>query len=192
MILKIIIAADADAEGEAIGRDMIFRINPNIDIPIYRLWNTGSFKSKEAVEKSMRDIMPYDSEVYENLYDSQKARSNADFIAGMKVTKVLVDHYNKKFYVGRVKSVVVSLIGDRINEIKDFVPKKYYQISGKKEDLELSHFYYKDVEDFDDSGELKITKQKTKNYNTYITPKTAPIQQTSPQFLPILFRRCYL
>lgn len=163
-IEKIILATDADAEGEAIGRDMLGLLN--IDKPVYRFWNTGSFKSKEAVQKAMNNLEPLSSEKYENLYHSQLARSICDSLTGFKPTKVLTDFYNKKFYTGRVKSVVVSLIGDRLLEIKNFTPSKYYQIIGKKDGLDLNHFFYKDVEDFDDNGEIIIKREKTKNYLT--------------------------
>ena len=163
-VKEIIIATDADAEGEAIGRDMIFRINPKPKAPIKRFWNTGSFKAKESVQKAMQDLKPFDDPKFEHLYASQQARSFADYLTGMKITKALTDLYNKPFYTGRVKSVIVSLIGNRELEIKHFVPKDYWQIKGIKGDLELSHFFYKEVDDFDAEGNPVTKKEKQRNY----------------------------
>ena len=161
---KIIIATDADAEGEAIGRDMIFKINPKVKAKIYRMWNTGSFKTKDSVSKAMKEIKPYNDEKFENLYASQRARATADYITGMKITKALTDLYNKPFYTGRVKSVIISLVGNRELEIKNFVPKDYWQIKGYKDGLELSHFFYEEVEDYDSNGNVITKRIKQRSY----------------------------
>ena len=161
---EIIIATDADGEGEAIGRDMIFKINPDISVSIKRLWNTGSFKAKESIQKAMQELKAYDDDKFQRLYASQQARSIADYITGMKITKTLTDNYNKPFYTGRVKSVIISLIGNRENEIKNFQPKEFWQVKGIKGELELSHFYYQDVDDFDKDGNPIVKQEKQRNY----------------------------
>lgn len=164
---EIIIATDADAEGETIGRQMIFQINPKINVPIKRFWNTGSFKAAEAVEKAMNNLAPYDSPKYEALYHSQIARSNCDYLTGMKITKVLVDQYNKPFYTGRVKSVIISLLGNRELEIEAFKEKgakPFYSINGKIGELVLDHFFYEENEDFNEDGDLVTKQLKANNY----------------------------
>jgi DNA topoisomerase-3 len=166
-IEKVIIATDADAEGEAIGRQMIFQINPKINLPILRFWNTGSFKALESVEKAMSGLLPYNTPKYEALHQSQIARSNCDYLTGMKITKVLTDQYSKPFYTGRVKAVIISLIGNRELEIEDFKTKgakSFYNINGKIGELELSHFFYEESEDFNEAGELETKTLKAKNY----------------------------
>lgn len=163
-VREIIIATDADAEGEAIGRDMVFKIKPDIDVPIKRFWNTGSFKARDAVSKAMKYLKPYNDDKFNNLYDSQVARSVSDYLTGMKITKTLTDLYGKPFYTGRVKSVIIALLGNRAREINNFVAKDFWQIKGKKDDLELSHFFYVDVEDFDAKGNPIVKKEKQRNY----------------------------
>lgn len=166
-IEKVIIATDADAEGEAIGRQMIFQINPKINLPITRLWNTGSFKAPESIEKAMNGLMPYNTPKYEALFYSQVARSNCDYLTGMKITKVLTDQYNKPFFTGRVKSVIISLLGNRELEIEAFKTngaKLFHSITGKVGSLELSHFFYEENEDFNEAGELETKMLKAKNY----------------------------
>lgn len=164
---KVIIATDADAEGEAIGRNMIFQINPKINIPILRFWNTGSFKTAEAVEKAMKSLEPFNTPKYEALYQAQIARSNCDYITGMKITKVLVDQYKKPLYTGRVKSVIISLLGNRELEIEEFKikgPKPFYSINGNIGELVLDHFFYEDNEDYNEDGELVTKQLKANNY----------------------------
>lgn len=164
---KILIATDADTEGEAIGRHMIFEINPNIQIPIFRFWNKGSFKVPEAVQKAMNSLEPYNTPKYEAIYASQRARSNCDYLVGMKITKTLTDQYGKPLYTGRVKSVIISLIGNRELEIEAFKKngaKPFFYIDGKIRDLELSHFFYEEVEDFNEDGTLEAKQVKARNY----------------------------
>ena len=163
-VTEIIIATDADAEGEAIGRDMIFRIAGRVSVPIKRFWNTGSFKAKESVQKAMGSLLPYDDPKFENLYASQQARSLSDYLTGMKVTKVLTDLYNKPFYIGRVKGVILSLIGNRSLEIERFVAKDFWQIKGAQGELELSNFFFQEVEDTDAEGHPITKKEKQRNY----------------------------
>jgi len=155
----VIHACDADAEGEKIGRDVIFLTVPDFNKPIFRFWNTGSFKSKIAVDKAMKNLKPYDTPKYEALYHSQIARSVSDWLVGMKNSKCAVDHYNKKFYVGRVKAVILSLLGNRENEIKNFSSSVYWSLSGRKDDLVFSHYFY--TEDFDGAD---TSKRKDRNY----------------------------
>ena len=156
---EIIMATDADAEGETIGRDMIFLTHPKVSVPIKRFWNTGSFKSKEAVSKAMDKLMPYDDPKFESLYQSQLARSDCDYLTGMKLTKAAVDHYNKPFYIGRVKGVITSLVGNREEEIKNFKPSPYWKMVAKKGDLELSHFYYSETGEKNEDGTQKVAKE---------------------------------
>jgi len=161
---EIVIATDADAEGETIGRDMIFLTHPKVNVPIKRLWNTGSWKAKESVAKAMSNLMPYDDAKFESLYQSQLARSDCDYLTGMKLTKAAVDHYNKPFYIGRVKGVITSLVGNRELEIKNFKPSPFWKMVGKKGDLEMSHFYYAETGEKEDDGTPKVAKES--NYFT--------------------------
>ncbi|MBN2769041.1 MAG: hypothetical protein JXQ68_08040 [Campylobacterales bacterium] len=158
---EIIIATDADAEGETIGRDMIFLTHPKVNVPIKRFWNTGSFKAKEAVSKAMSNLMPFNDPKFEALYQSQLARSDCDYLTGMKLTKTAVDHYNKPFYIGRVKGVITSLVGNRELEIQNFKPSPYWKLNAKKGDLELSHFYYTETGERESDGTPKMTKESS-------------------------------
>lgn len=161
-ISEIIIMTDADEEGEAIGRDMLYKIVKKLPTSnITRAFNSGSFKAKDAVDKALKEREPIDTPKYNRLYDTQQVRSNGDYIVGMKLTKALCDTYGRKLYTGRVKGVVTALIGNREEEIKNFKPKDFYTMIGKKGEIELKHFYYEDQED--DDG--KVQKQKQERYS---------------------------
>lgn len=158
-INEIIVMTDADEEGEAIGRDMLFKIVKKLPTTkITRAFNSGSFKAKEAVEKALNEREPIDTPKYNRLYDTQQVRSKGDYITGMKLIKALCDTYGRKLYTGRVKGVITALIGNREEEIKNFKPKDFYSIAGKKSDIELKHFYYEEQED--ENGKMSKTKQE--------------------------------
>jgi len=156
---EIIVMTDADEEGEAIGRDMLYKIVKKLPTSkITRAFNSGSFKAKEAVEKALNEREPIDTPKYNRLLDTQQVRSKGDYITGMKLIKALCDTYGRKLYTGRVKGVITALIGNRELEIKNFVPKEFYSIIGKKGDIELKHFFYEDEED--ENGKISRTKQE--------------------------------
>ena len=98
---------------------------------------------RQRLKSKMSLIMPK----YNRLYDTQQVRSKGDYITGMKLIKALCDTYGRKLYTGRVKGVITALIGNREEEIKNFKPKDFYSIAGKKSDIELKHFYYEEQED---------------------------------------------
>ncbi len=156
---EIIVMTDADEEGEAIGRDMLYKIVKKLPTSkITRAFNSGSFKAKEAVEKALNEREPIDTPKYNRLLDTQQVRSKGDYITGMKLIKALCDTYGRKLYTGRVKGVITALIGNRELEIKNFVPKEFYSIIGKKGDIELKHFFYEDEEY--ENGKISRTKQE--------------------------------
>jgi len=163
---EVIISTDADAEGEAIARDALFKIakvNPK-STKITRFWITGSFKAEDTIKKALQTREKYDVPKYNNLYDSRVARADCDYIVGLKPKKALVDMYATMIVTGRVKTVIIGLIGDRELEINNFKPKEYYQIKGYIDNLKLSNYYYEDVDDVDANGKLVTKKEKTTSY----------------------------
>lgn len=159
------ICTDGDAEGERIAHDAFFvfgGLDRNLDIR--RMWVTGAFSNPQMIKEQLETALPYNDHKYARLLDTQKARSNGDYIQGMKSTKLLVDRYGRKLYSGRVKNTIVGLVGDRELEIQNFVSKKYYTIKGTANGIELSHFFYKMVEDIDESGKLVNKKTKSTRY----------------------------
>lgn len=157
-IKEIIVMTDADEEGEAIGRDMLNKIVKKLPTDnITRAFNNGSFKAKDAVDKSLKHREPIDTDKYVRLYDTQRVRNRLDYKYGMASTKALCDIYGRKLYTGRVKAVVVSLIGDREQEISKFTPKDFFTLIGSKDSVGLKHFYF---EESNDDGDVKNIKQE--------------------------------
>lgn len=137
---KIIICTDADAEGEAIGRD-ILSLNKSKNIPIFRMWNSGSFKSPDAVDEAMKKLKPITDKKYINLYNQQKARNILDYSVGMKITKNITDTQGRMFETGRLKALLISILAKRELDIKNFVPKPLWKIYGMLGSLKIPHVY---------------------------------------------------
>lgn len=176
---EIIIATDADSEGEAIARETLFdiaNVNPK-KIKITRLWVTGSFKSIDAIKKALEKREPYDSPKYNNLADARKARSKGDYIAGLKPKKALVDAYGTMVVTGRIKAFIIGLIGDRELEIKNFIPREFWQIKGFMGNVKLNNFFIEDVYDVDSKGNTTIKKTKMLNYHD-VDEKNRVLEET--------------
>jgi len=161
---RIFIATDADQEGEKIGRDFLTLAPNNMNIPIYRLWITGSFKSKNAVDKAFASAKLLSDVKYERLHDSARGRGATDYGSGMKLTKVAVEFYNKPFFMGRVKGFITGLIGGRLNEIKGFTSKPFWSLSAKMKDLKLTHHFHTEEDVVDAKGVTTTRKRKEENY----------------------------
>ena len=122
-VTEIICATDAGREGE-----LIFRLVYNqaeCKLPFKRLW-ISSMEEKAILEgfQQMKDGHEYD-----NLYYSAVARSEADWLVGMNGTRALTCRYNAQLSCGRVQTPTLALIASREQEIKSFVPKKYYTLT---------------------------------------------------------------
>lgn len=161
---EIILAADADAEGERIHTDILednLKYAPK-GVKVTRFWNSGSYKAKDAVDKALRDRKPYTDPTYTRLLASAKARGVADYLVGMKMTKVASAKFVQRGFlsVGRVQSPIIGMIGRREDERKNFKPKPYWTIFATYKGLKLNH-YYMDT-DIDDETGKEISVRATK------------------------------
>lgn len=122
----IINATDNDREGELISFLILHNIKNKK--PVKRIlvneW------TKEDITNGMNNLKD-DSEM-RNLQASGYTRIITDWLIGINFTSVATLKYgNKKVLnIGRVIMPTVKLIYDRDMEIKNFVPKTYYEIEG--------------------------------------------------------------
>lgn len=67
--------------------------------------------------------------LYDNLYLSAKARSEADWLVGINSSQALsLAAGQGVFSLGRVQTPTLAMICSRYRENKQFVPRKYFQI----------------------------------------------------------------
>ena len=122
-ISHIIHCGDADREGEVIGRIIINRALEGQIKPIKRLWLPE--QTHETIRKELNNL--HNIEEYDLLYDEGLVRTCVDWIYGINLTRLLTCKTYKTLPVGRVLIPIVEVIHNRDMEIKNFIPKKYYQ-----------------------------------------------------------------
>lgn len=119
----IVIATDAGREGELVAR-WILKISGNKK-PVKRLWISSV--TDKAIREGFKKLK--DGRAYLNLYAAAEARAEADWLVGMNGTRALTCRYNAQLSCGRVQTPTLALIASREQEIKSFVPKKYYTLT---------------------------------------------------------------
>ncbi|MGP3790492.1 DNA topoisomerase III [Pseudomonas sp. B392_1p] len=130
---ELVIATDADREGEMIAREIIDLCGYRG--PIQRLWlsalNDASIRKALGALKPSNETLP--------LYYSALARSRADWLIGMNLSRLftlLGRHagYTGVLSVGRVQTPTLKLVVDRDREIAKFVSVPFWAI-----DVMLAH-----------------------------------------------------
>jgi DNA topoisomerase-1 len=120
---SIYLATDPDREGEAISWHLIAAAKLDKDgIPIHRI--VFHEITKEAVEGAFKIPRSIDM----NLVNAQQARRILDRLVGYKLSPLLWKKVQRGLSAGRVQSVVVRMIVDREQEIRDFIPQEYWTI----------------------------------------------------------------
>jgi len=130
---ELVIATDADREGEMIAREIIDLCGYRG--PVQRLWlsalNDASIRKALGALKPSAETLP--------LYYSALARSRADWLIGMNLSRLFTilgrqAGYSGVLSVGRVQTPTLKLVVDRDREIARFVSVPYWTI-----DAVLSH-----------------------------------------------------
>ncbi|HHK0217131.1 MULTISPECIES: DNA topoisomerase III [Burkholderiaceae] len=124
---ELVIATDADREGEMIARELIDYCGYRG--PIQRLWlsalNDASIRKALGVLKPSSETLP--------LYHSALARSRADWLIGMNLSRLFTvlgrqAGYDGVLSVGRVQTPTLKLVVDRDREIARFISLPFWAI----------------------------------------------------------------
>ena len=124
---QLVIATDADREGELIAREIIDLCGYRG--PIERLWlsalNDASIRTALSKLRPSSDTLP--------MYYSALARSRADWLVGMNLSRLFTvlgrqAGYDGVLSVGRVQTPTLKLVVDRDREITAFVSLPYWAI----------------------------------------------------------------
>ncbi|MBL5862088.1 DNA topoisomerase III [Serratia fonticola] len=124
---ELVIATDADREGEMIARELIDLCG--YKGPIQRLWLSAL--NETSIRKALGQLKPSDETL--PLYYSALARSRADWLIGMNLSRLftLLDRkagYDGVLSVGRVQTPTLRLVVDRDREISRFVAVPYWTV----------------------------------------------------------------
>ena len=121
---SVVIATDADREGETIAREVLDYFNYTGSTR--RLWLSAL--DTVSVQRALNAIKP--SKETEPLYHSGLARGRADWLIGMNLTRAftLLANDRQVRSVGRVQTPTLALIVNRDREIAGFKPVSYYEV----------------------------------------------------------------
>lgn len=120
---QIVVATDAGREGELIFRYIYNYLECNL--PFKRLWISSL--TEKAIRKGLSNLK--DGYEFNNLYQSARARSEADWLVGINSSQALTATIGQGVYsLGRVQTPTLSLICKRYNENISFTAQTYYQI----------------------------------------------------------------
>ncbi len=119
---ELICATDAGREGQLIFGYVY--INAKCNKPVKRLWISSM--TDEAIMEGFKKLK--DNKEYFSLYQSARARSEADWLVGINATRLFTVKYNQKLTIGRVQTPTLSLIVSRQKEIDEFVSQPFYEV----------------------------------------------------------------
>lgn len=118
---EVLLAPDPDREGEAIAWHLA-KILGIDEKSLTRI--TFNEITKEAVVNAVKNPRTINMD----LVDSQQARRVLDRIVGYKTSPLLWKKVKSGLSAGRVQSVALRILIERENEIRNFVPKEYWNI----------------------------------------------------------------
>ena len=122
---EVINCGDAGQEGELIQRWVLN--HAHCKVPIKRLWISSL--TTEAIKEGFQKLM--NAKDFDSLFEAGKSRAIGDWLYGINATRLFTLKYGKNkqvLSVGRVQTPTLALIVRRHFEIKNFVPKVYYEL----------------------------------------------------------------
>lgn len=126
---EVVIATDADREGEVIAREILDYCGYRKKVS--RFWTSGL--DTASVKKALANILP--GSKTEGLYLAGLARSRADWLVGMNLSRAYTAAYAEGYgkehtlSVGRIQTPTLALVVRRDEIIDNFKPYTYYTLS---------------------------------------------------------------
>ncbi|MCB5303609.1 DNA topoisomerase III [Yersinia bercovieri] len=125
---EVVIATDADREGEVIARELLDYCQWRG--PVSRLWLSAL--DEPSIRAGLNNIKPGSETLA--LYYAGLGRARADWLTGMNLTRLYTLKARDKGFdgvlsVGRVQTPTLSLVVNRDRDIAAFVPKPYWQVN---------------------------------------------------------------
>lgn len=122
---EVVLATDADREGESIGREVLERCGWRG--PVRRLWLSAL--DPASIRKALATLLPGDKT--KPLYRAGLGRARADWLVGMNLSRLYTLLGRQRgldgvLSVGRVQTPTLKLVVDRDREIEGFKPVAYF------------------------------------------------------------------
>lgn len=123
----IVHIGDPDREGQLLVDLVLEKIGTNL--PVMRYWQNAL--TDEKVLKTLLNLRSNDEDFFQNILSAGKGRQHADYIVGMNLSRAATMKMGSRVSVGRVRTVVLSLVCRRELEILNFKPETMYGVQAK-------------------------------------------------------------
>lgn len=157
----IVIATDNDPSGE--GELLAWEILEAINWQGQVLRAYFDDETPKSINKAMQNLIDVSNKSEDGAYLKGLTRQRWDY-ASVQFTRLATSYARSAGYSvkvanqGRLKSVIISLVAKRLNEIKNYVKKPYYEIKFKDD---KGHIYSRKVKK-DDEERIKQIRHVTK------------------------------
>ena len=125
---SVVNAGDPDREGQLLVDEVLSELRWRG--AVQRLWLPAL--DARTVENALRNLRS--NQDYSGLCDAALARSRADWLVGLNMTRAYTLRAGHTLTVGRVQTPTLKLVVDRDAEIENFIPKDFFLLS-----LPLNH-----------------------------------------------------
>lgn len=182
----VYLATDPDREGEAISWHIAHLLNLN--------GQKNRVIFSEITKDAVKEAVKNPREIDLDLVDAQQARRVVDRLVGYQISPLLWQKVRNGLSAGRVQSVVLKLICEKENEIKNFVKEEYWSIKAKHKEerinFESELFAYLEnkkmiqMDKINNETEAKEWKQKIdqKCFELNSVKKSKKSKKASPPF----------
>jgi DNA topoisomerase-3 len=121
-VREVVCATDAGREGELIFRYLYEAAGSKKKTR--RLWISSL--TSDAIAAGFRALR--DGRAFDGLADAARARSRADWLVGMNLSRAYSVLHDDNLSVGRVQTPTLAMLVAREVEIRDFVPEAYLEV----------------------------------------------------------------
>ena len=128
---EILIATDADREGEIIARECLLASQISDFSKIKRFWVSQAL-TPEVILEGIKNAKP--SYQYDDIANQGFARQKADWLVGMNFTRFMTNMSGVLLTAGRVQTAILNAINNRCKSIENFKSEKYYEHFGNFSD----------------------------------------------------------
>lgn len=173
-ISELVIATDAGREGELVARWIMMKAGWKK--PAKRLWISS--QTDKAIKEGFANLRP--ASAYDALFSAAQARSQADWLVGLNVTRALTCKFNAQLSAGRVQTPTLALIVAREDEIKKFVPKPYYGVRVKLDGFNATWRDKSNSARIFDKAKAEAIAEKLSGKVGTLTSVTKTFKQTPP------------
>ncbi|MDO4546851.1 MAG: DNA topoisomerase III [Clostridia bacterium] len=173
-VVDMVIATDSGREGELVARWIMIKAGWNK--PTKRLW--VSSQTDKAIKEGFQNLRP--ASEYDNLFKSAQARSQADWLVGLNVTRALTCRFNAQLSAGRVQTPTLALVVEREKEIRSFTPKPYWAVTAAFDGFSATRRDAKNSSRIYDQQTAEAIRQKAMGSTGTVTDISSALKKTPP------------